>query len=295
MFFPLIIPIPFPCNMYQRRRYRNELGATGESLVMLGTLPNDFLRVVPTQSQSQEESDRAAAMHLQHQMIAQAQQNVGRLQMTVVSAVLNKNYGMTRMDPYVRVRLGHHIYETQTDVNGAKNPRWNKTFQVYHLPKGVNTIHIEIYDERTLTDDELVAWVNLPIPEVIFQGETVDEWYSLSGKLGEGQEGTVNIVMSYTIYLQTAPLPHSLGPVMMVPPGAYTYPGYTSVPVYTLPPTQQLPASTPSPPQAISEQDLKQVVEMFPSVDAEVVKSVLEASRGNKEVAINSLLQMQDS
>ncbi len=39
----------------------------------------------------------------------------------------------------------------------------------YQFPKGVNTIHIEIYDERTLTDDELIAWVNLPIPETIFQ------------------------------------------------------------------------------------------------------------------------------
>lgn len=45
---------------------------------MLGTLPNDFLRVAPTQSQ--EEADRAAAMHLQQQMYSQSQPSVGRLQ-----------------------------------------------------------------------------------------------------------------------------------------------------------------------------------------------------------------------
>ncbi|KAG7178038.1 toll-interacting protein B-like isoform X2 [Homarus americanus] len=260
--------------------------------VMLGTLPNDFLRVAPTQIQTQEEADRAAAMRLQHQMYAQSQPNVGRLQMTIASAVLNKNYGMTRMDPYVRVRLGHYVYETQTDVNGAKNPRWNKTFQVYQLPKGINTVHIEIFDERTLTDDELIAWVNLTIPEAVFQSEVVDEWYSLTGKLGDGQEGTINIVMSY----ETGPiLPQDLNmrPVIMMPPSGYTYPGYASVPVYTLPPTHQPPVSTPPQP-VISAEDLKQVEEMFPDVDAEVVKSVLEASGGNKEAAINSLLQIQD-
>ncbi|KAG0713465.1 Toll-interacting protein [Chionoecetes opilio] len=262
--------------------------------VMLGTLPNDFLRMPQSRAQTQEEVDHATALHLQHQMMTQPQQAVGRLQMTVVSAVLNKNYGMTRMDPYVRVRVGHYVYETQTDTNGAKTPRWSKVFQIYQFPKGVNTVHIEIFDERTLTDDELIAWVNLPIPETIFQGETVDEWYTLSGKLGEGQEGTINVVLSYS----TAPapaLPHPLGPVMMVPP-PYAYSEYAHVPVYTLPPNQLPPTTaTPSPTRPISEEDLKQVEEMFPSVEAEVVRSVLEASGGNKETAINSLLQMQDS
>lgn len=51
--------------------------------VMLGSLPNDFLRVAPTQAQSQEEADRAAAMHLQQQMIAQSRHSaVGRLQVS---------------------------------------------------------------------------------------------------------------------------------------------------------------------------------------------------------------------
>jgi len=292
MFFPLFIPIPIPMGTGNRRCYRYEGRREPPVYVMLGALPPDFLRVQPTAEQKQQAADQVAAMHIQNQMLHQARQptNVGRLQVSVMSAVLNKNYGMARMDPYVRMKIGHQVYETQTDVNGAKNPRWSKTFQIYQIPKGVS-IHLEIFDERTLTEDELIAWVTVPIPEVVFQAETVDEWYSLNGKLGEGAEGTINVVMSYT----TGPAPMA-GPVMMMPGvyqadgGAHGFPGYTTLPVYPVtPPHQQAPQVQP-----ISEEDLKVMGEMFPGVEAEVVKSVLEASNGNKETAINSLLQMQE-
>ena len=72
------------------------------------------------------------------------------------------------MDPYTRIRVGHYIYETQTDQNGGKTPRWNRVFHT-QLPNGVNKIFLEIYDECNFTMDELITWAEIRIHEDINQ------------------------------------------------------------------------------------------------------------------------------
>jgi len=295
-------PYYYGSPMYGRRRYHGYYPGTvytyntrynepilvtrSNNSVMLGPLPSDFLTVPSnpaTQRLQQEENDHAMAAQLQ--MMNRSQQVVGRLQVTVVRACLNKNYGMTRMDPYTRLHFGQQVFETQTDPNGAKNPVWNKTFYIYQLPKNFNSFHIEVYDERSLTDDERVAWATITLPQNITQGVPSDQWYKLSGKIGDNLEGSIHIIMSY-----------ETGPAASPPMVLYGGSGYPVVGnQYIAPPLPVYQVPQPPPTPAVTDEDVKQVSLMFPSMEEAAVRSVLEASNNNKEVAVEALLSMQQA
>ncbi|XP_055294925.1 toll-interacting protein-like isoform X2 [Sitodiplosis mosellana] len=268
--------------------------AQGWQRAMIGPLPAGFLRLT-TEREIQESADRQAAIALYQQQNVSympASNIVGRLSITVAQAKLVRNYGLTRMDPYARVRVGHFVYETQTDPNGGKTPRWNRVIHS-QLPSGVNTIFVEIYDECSFKMDELIAWTEVKIPESVLRGETHEEWYSLSGKQGDHVEGMIDVVMSFTPASAMASYNcAAVPPVVMVP----NVSGGQPLPVFVTPQPQirQPAVEQPVPVQPITDDDVKQVKEMFPNVDDEVIRSVLEVNRGNKQSTINSLLQMTE-
>ena len=117
-------------------------------------LPEDFLRVILNQKQVNENNDNALAQRLQYglmnnnntDMMGTQQYNFapqyvrprdndlsfmrGKLQIDIMEARLTKNYGFTKMDPYVRLRLGTKVFETPTDYNGIifSNKKCKRTF-----------------------------------------------------------------------------------------------------------------------------------------------------------------------
>jgi toll-interacting protein len=220
------------------------------------------------------------------------------------------------MDPYCRIRVGHSVFETHTCPSGGKTPVWNKVIHAA-IPSGVDSVYIEIFDERSFTMDDRVAWTHIPIPERVLAGETVDDWFPLNGKLGDEREGTINLVLSFNrvvtppvqrvVYTAPGVMPMyapmyaqpGAQPVMVMQPGSmplyYGYPPAAGVPAGVMPAVQQpQPVARPVGP-TFTEQDVAVVKDMFPNVDVEVVRSVLEANNGDKDATINNLLSMESS
>ncbi|EPB74606.1 C2 domain protein [Ancylostoma ceylanicum] len=162
--------------------------------VLVGELPPDFLRLIVPREQE-------ATSFPQQQLVYAGGSFVppntrGRVSITIADANLVRNYGIVRMDPYCRLRVGHAVFETQTKLSGGRSPVWNRTVHAY-LPNGVESIYIQIFDEKAFGADECVAWAHVMLPQAIFSGETIDDYYPLSGQQGEGKEGMLHLIISF--------------------------------------------------------------------------------------------------
>ena len=49
--------------------------------------------------------------------------------------------------------------------------------------------------QGTFSADERIAWAHIIIPQEVLNGRTLDQWYDLNGKQGDGKEGTINIIL----------------------------------------------------------------------------------------------------
>lgn len=69
--------------------------------------------------------------------------------------------------------------------------------------------------------------------------------------------------------------------------------GYHSV--QTLPPVHvDRSQNPPLPPVAVSDEDVSILRDMFPSIDVDVIKTLLENEHGNRDRVVNLLLQMSE-
>ena len=274
---------------------------------VVGPLPDSFLRIPGTEVREvseagdSEDRDRELALKLQRQLAMEHRQQlggatglgpgagpqnvIGRLTATIVEARLNKNYGVTRMDPYARLRIGHNVYETPTCQNGAKEPKWNKTVNCF-LVAGTKSLDIEIYDECTFSTDSLIAHTSIPLTEKLMsRQEMLDDWWPLSGQEGQEREGMVHLILSVQ---KVAP---GAVPQMQQqrPPGVA--PSLTGGKPMTYN-TAYIPPQQSQEPPSLSEEDLEEFSKMFPEIDKSVIEAVFVESGGSKEATVNALLQL---
>lgn len=140
----------------------------------------------------------------------------------------------------------------------------------------VESIYIQIFDEKAFGPDEVIAWAHIMLPLAIFNGDRIDEYFQLSGQQGEGKEGMIHLHFAFV----PIDLPLQDPSVQQVPAPLREFLSSKSAPMRTLSAVE------------ITEEDTKEIQEMFPSVDKEVIKCILEERRGDKEAAVSAILEM---
>jgi len=271
--------------------------------VMLGDLPPDFLRIQLVRSQIFDPTGFGGAQGYRP-AAPQPFQNpnfLGFFTLTIAEAKLIKNsgpLGLLKMDPYVRIRIGHVSYDTPTATGGGKNPQWKATYRV-NLFKGMDRIHLEVFDERNFMEDSFIGESEVLIPREVLEGETRQSWYPLMGRQTNTQEnqGDILLIMSFTAARPPQQIVAAAGNTTPVvnSDGMATASSSTSQSssASEFSSQQFSPSAIPKPPPPVySTEDVQTLQEMFPTIDRLIIIDLLDKNGGNKDLAVNQLLQL---
>lgn len=272
------------------------------SRVMLGDLPADFLRIQLTQPMMYPPQGWTHP-HAGPQVHHQNPSFLGFFTLTIAEARLVKNsslLGLIKMDPYVTFRIGHVHYDTPTATSGGKNPQWKASYRI-NLFKGMDMIHLEVYDQRNFTEDSFIGECDIPIPNEVMQGETRQSWFPLYGRPASANEnqGDILIIMSFLPVRQTNPSATST-PANAEASRPHSNSGANSTASASpshqvreqLPPLQHSSSVTPKPPPPpYTAEDVRSIEEMFPTTDRRYIIDLMDKNGGNKDLVVNQLLQ----
>ncbi|CAF4498545.1 unnamed protein product [Rotaria sp. Silwood1] len=243
-------------------------------VVMLGDLPTDFLRIQLVESQIYEPPI------FQHEL-EENPNFLGYFTVTIAEAKLIKNsgpLGLLRMDPYVRFQIGPISHETLTASGGGKNPQWNASYRI-DLFKGMDKIHIELYDQRSFTEDSFIGECDIEIPHEVIDGRTHQHWYPLMGRETNANEnqGDILIIMSLSPMISDNPPAIENSSLINSSTGSSS----------TSSQSNSIIESTPM----YSSDDIRTIEEMFPAIDRQIIIELMDKNGGNKDIVVNHLLQ----
>ena len=74
-------------------------------------------------------------------------------------------------------------------------------FDLRNLFKGIDRIHLELFDQRSFTEDSFIGECNIQIPAEVLQDQVHQHWYPLMGRDANANEnqGDILIIMSFTV------------------------------------------------------------------------------------------------
>ena len=70
---------------------------------------------------------------------------------------------------------------------------------MFFLHNDLSPVQVEIFDECSFSVDERVAWATIQLRETVFSGETVEDWYPLTGKCSVGRQWKIGTLLLVSV------------------------------------------------------------------------------------------------